>query len=347
MNRQRALIGGGAGLAAIIALLLVLPSLQLLDAPLSAYGSDDDDASLLVNALRAQGFDVSSLLIGPSALENVDTDQADPVYLAVGVDRGYTEAELDTLFDYVERGGTAIVLDDTGASKSLLDRLGVRTLGTVFATQSENGTQSRDEVNPSVVRVDIAGTIVNLWEPVALDTEGAEVTIVGETSQLAAWDADDNDRIDASDPTCTPACTVAIEHRAGTGRLIFVADATFATNAYSQRAGAPQLVEAIAAQQSTGQRAQIIVDESRHVLGPAEVGLTLFRTLHLPATLDILPWGVVGLLAIMGVTARRGRDTEDWADHDDGLDAPWHAPEARDEPLLDPHELQELEEGRP
>lgn len=327
MNWRRVARWGGTAAAVALAILLLLPSLNVFDAQLSAYGSADDDASFAVNGLRQEGYEIASLKLGPSALSSLDLGRVDAIYLSIGVDRGYTGAELDALMDFVERGGTAIVLDDTGAAGSLLDRVGVRRGPLLLSTE---GT------DPSRVPVTIDGIPVDMQEPASLEVEGEDVEVIGRSSNLTAKDADGDGEIDASDPTCNPGCAVAVEATIGEGNVIIIGDPTFATNRYAQRTNAIQLLRHLADEAATGgQRALVIVDESRHVAGPSEIALSIFRTPIQPLALGgVVPWVVGGLSLAATAYGVYGRDEETWVDHDPGLEEPYLPPDAlgTDEP---------------
>lgn len=314
MNQRAVIIAGGV-LAALVALALVLPTLDVLETPFSAYGDGDDDVSILVNGLRTQGFEAASLTLGPPALDGVDPGRTDAFYLAVGVDRGYSQPEVDALYRFVERGGTAIVMDDTGASDALLDRLGVQKGARLLSTTGDQ---------PSVVPVEIETNLVNLWEPVELvPSEDANVEVIATAENTTAKDTNQNDQVDPEEPTCAGGCPVALRSDVGEGTIYVIGDPTFATNKYATSAGAIPLVTSLAQEETTGRRALIIADESRHVAGPAEVGLTMFRVITTPLGISWIAYTAAGLvLAATGLAiARRGEII--WPEHDPGLDEPY------------------------
>lgn len=317
MNRRKLAIGG-ALVAALLVLVLLLPTVDLANTSLSAYGSESDDVSIATNSLRQSGYQVSSLTLGPTALNGVNPDRVDALYLSFGVERGYTGAELDALFSFVEQGGTAVVLDDTGASESLLDRLDVDKESGLLSTRGD----------PSNVRVVVNDSQVNLWEPVELEPgEDADVSVIATAGNGTVKDVNGDGEISESEPTCGSGdgCPVALRADRGQGRLYVIGDVTFATNDRAEGSGIIQVLGSIAQRHGTGQQATVIVDESRHVAGAAEVGLTVFRTLLVPTGFTNVAYAISGLVLVAAAYSARDRGTQSWPEHDPGLDEPYRA----------------------
>lgn len=326
MNRR--LLAGGAIVAGLLAFSLVLPTLQLGDTAFSAYGSSEEDTSDLVGGLRVQGHEVRSLTLGPSGLEGLDPAETDVLYVSLGVDRGYTQPELDALWTFLEAGGRAVVLDDTGASGSLLDRLEVDRGSMLFSTTGDQ---------PSVVRVTIGDQAVTLWEPTELaPREGSDVEVLARADNTTAKDTNQNNEIDAQEPTCQGGCAVALRQEVGEGRITVISDVTFATNRYASGTNVIQLFLDLATQDTQGRSSLIVVDESRHVVGAAEVGLTAFRSLVVPLGIPYVPWIVAGLtlVATGAAVARRGEGT--WEPHDPRMDERYLDTEPGDDEPIEP-----------
>lgn len=313
MNR-RLVFGGAAVLAVLVALTFLLPTLDVTDTRFSAYGDADDDASLLVNGLRQEGFEVASLTLGTPALDGVDPDRTDAVYVAIGPDRGYPGPEADAVVGFAERGGTVVVLDDTGASDELLDRIGVEKGASLLSTEG----------NPSVVDVALESTRVNLWEPVELQVDGdADATVLATTGNGTAKDVNKNGQIDPEDPTCDAGCALIVRAEVGEGAVYVVGDATFATNQYAQGSGAIPALTELAQRDAGNQRALVVADESRHVAGVSEVGLTVFRLLTTPLGVPLVAYTAAGLVVVGAFFSILRRDEVAWPEHDPRLDDPY------------------------
>lgn len=311
---RRAVLAIAAVAAVLVAFAFLLPTLDLRDTQFSAYGSEDDDASLLVNGLRQQGYEVASVTLGTTALDALDTDRVDAFYVAVGPDRGYPTTEASAVEGFVEAGGTAIVLDDTGASDALLERFGIAKGQPLISTVG----------NPSVVQVSIDDALVNMWEPVELEPpQGEGVTVLAQAHDETAKDASRTGQVDPEDPTCEDGCPVVVKVERGEGAFIAIADATFATNQYAGGSGVIPLVAGLASEEATGQRALVVVDESRHVAGVSEVGLTLFRVLMAPLGLPGVAYGLSALVILAGAASLVYREEASWSPHDPGFDDPY------------------------
>ncbi len=323
MNR-RLVYAALAGAALLAGFALLLPTLDLTDTRFSAYGNDDEDASLLVNGLRQQGYEVAALTMGTSALDGIDQDQTDAVYLAVGPERGYTGAEARTVETFIMQGGTAIVLDDTGASDGLLERFGLEKGHRLLSTEG----------NPSVVQATIQGSLVNLWEPVELlvPEDAEHVTVLAEAGNRTVKDASGTGEIDEADPSCRDGCPLVVSVDHGEGTLIVVGDATFATNRYAEGSGVIGLVTGLATDEAPAQRALVVMDESRHVSGASEIGLTVFRVLTAPLSLQGVAYGLSGLIGGATAWSLYHREDQAWPEHDPGLQAPYMGEAEEGEP---------------
>lgn len=319
MNKRRVVTVGAAVAALLVAFALLMPTVDITQSQFSAYGSSDADASLFVNGLRQQGYEVASLTLGTPALSGLDADRVDSFYVAVGPDRGFSATEARALEGFVEDGGVAFVLDDGGASDGLLERFGVQKGAALLATEG----------NPSVVQVTVGESLVNLWEPVELVvSEEADATVLASAGDRVAKDASGTGEIDEADPSCEDGCPVIVRVDRGAGSLFVIADATFATNQYAQGSGVIPLVAGLAEEHTTGQRAIVVADESRHVAGVAEVGLTVFRVVMAPLG-EVWVASAIALAVVgAGAWAIMRREDSTWPEHDPGFDDPYLLEEA-------------------
>ncbi len=317
MNRRVGL-AIAATVAVLVAFALVLPTVDVLDTQFSAYGSADDDeaASVFVDGLRQQGYEVSSVTMGTPALEGLDLERMSAFYLAVGPDRGYPGPEAEAVESFVEAGGVAVVLDDTGASDELLHRFGIEKGAPLLSTTG----------NPSVVDASLDGTLVNFWEPVELLVdEDADATVLATAGNRTAKDASGTGEIDEADPTCEDACPLVVRVDRGEGSLVAIADATFASNQYAPSSGAVPAVLAVfsGSSEEATQRAMVVVDESRHVAGVAELGLTVFRVLMTPLGYPGVALVLGGVVAAGGIASVIRREEAAWPPHDPRFDDPY------------------------
>ena len=114
------------------------------DPHLSAYDDDWDDLSAFRSDLKGMGIDTTSMISSPVLLGEIENPE-DTVFVVTGVEQdtislprftsdsevvqfseseGYTTTEIDAIVNYVESGGTLLVMDDFGYSAGLAERFG-------------------------------------------------------------------------------------------------------------------------------------------------------------------------------------------------------------------------------
>ena len=59
-------------------------------------------------------FDAYSIIASPTILNGPDVDPEDSLYIAVGLERKYTDDEVNALLEFLRKGGHAILADDYG-----------------------------------------------------------------------------------------------------------------------------------------------------------------------------------------------------------------------------------------
>jgi hypothetical protein len=115
---------------------------------LSAYDDDWDDMSAFRADLKDAGIKTSSLVSSPLLLADIE-DPRNTTYIVAGVERdtlslpqfdeegfitiaaddGYSPSEIDAIVEFVEAGGTALVLDDYGFAGTIAEAFGIRYTG--------------------------------------------------------------------------------------------------------------------------------------------------------------------------------------------------------------------------
>ncbi|MDB2581078.1 DUF4350 domain-containing protein [Candidatus Poseidoniales archaeon] len=115
---------------------------------LSAYDDDWDDMSAFRADLKAANIKTSSLVSSPLLLADIE-DPRNTTYIVAGVERdtlslpqfdedgfitiaaddGYSPSEIDAIVEFVQAGGTALVLDDYGFAGTIAEAFGVRYTG--------------------------------------------------------------------------------------------------------------------------------------------------------------------------------------------------------------------------
>lgn len=88
---------------------------------LSIYSDNWSDLSECRNAILERGYKTSSIVSTPTILEKFDVEEyANMVYMAIGVEREYSEDDAHALWEFVRDGGNIILADDFGHGNSFL-----------------------------------------------------------------------------------------------------------------------------------------------------------------------------------------------------------------------------------
>ncbi|MEC8721762.1 MAG: DUF4350 domain-containing protein [Candidatus Thermoplasmatota archaeon] len=111
----------------------------------SAYGEDWNDMSAFRADIKNQGITTTSIVSSPLLLEEIQSPR-DTVFVVSGIERdtislprfsadssviqlveglGYSTSEIEAISNFVERGGTIVVLDDFGYAQGLADEFGL------------------------------------------------------------------------------------------------------------------------------------------------------------------------------------------------------------------------------
>ncbi len=115
---------------------------------LSAYDDDWNDMSAFRQDIKDMGIETRSLVSSPLLLADIE-DPRNTTYIVAGVERdtlslpqfdddgfitiasedGYSPSEIDAIVEFVDNGGTAIVLEDYGFAGTIAEAFGVRYSG--------------------------------------------------------------------------------------------------------------------------------------------------------------------------------------------------------------------------
>lgn len=115
---------------------------------LSAYDDDWNDMSAFRNDINGLGIETRSLVSSPLLLADIE-DPRNTTYILAGVERdtltlpqfddegfitiasdsGFSPSEVDAVVEFVEAGGTALILEDYGYANTIAEAFGVRYTG--------------------------------------------------------------------------------------------------------------------------------------------------------------------------------------------------------------------------
>jgi hypothetical protein len=262
----------------IIIFLLILYSLSsiFLSAPsrpqLSAYSDGWDDVSSFKSELERNEYEVASIISTPTILSKFNReDYRHMVYLAIGIERPYTEDDANTLWNFMRYGGNIIIADDFGYGNTFWDNSITSGYGRVEFEKSQL-------FDPSYIKnttfVSVNATLPGpskqysllLNEPTALKKSyGAfQFTTLGSSSD-GSWLDDNGNRVrDPLEPKVSYPVIVSFSSSNINGKAFFISDpGLFINENWNFLNNAEFAMDLIHYILPTG--GVVIFDESRHI----------------------------------------------------------------------------------
>lgn len=293
--------------------------------PFSAYGEGDDQLGRLRESLQGAGYEWSALVTGPLQLRHVE-DPARTVYLAVGVERSYTQDELDALQQFSEEGGHLFVADTGPGANPLLGRFGLvvanRTLQDEVAGSRDWVTAHTQVTGPSVE--------LRLGAPSALvPAPGTTHQVLGASTASSFLDLDDDGRATSADLMGPFPVLVLVRTLQG-GTHLFASDTSlFADRAPSDGVARGELWVGLL-QHLLPNGGHVLVDEARHPYAPSEQrGYSLLAALQSLGQDPRFPIAAILVAAGGAFWALSRRRDASWGPHRaDPRWLPWNAPDA-------------------
>ncbi|MBM4249286.1 MAG: DUF4350 domain-containing protein [Euryarchaeota archaeon] len=225
---------------------------------LGAYDDDWNDLSKFRGALDAAGYRTSSVISSPLLLNSSEGFLSyEKLLVVIGVERPYLPQEVDTIDDFVARGGFLLLADDFGYGNSLAQRFGLSFYGRRLYSSSF-------EHNSAFVRVN--DTIGGASYEVLLDRPTALERIA--TPQVLAWthpdtwmDENGNGERDFDEESGALPVVGFAGH--GDGYVLAVSDPGLFINDLWGRAGNAEYVMALLRDRFPTAR-EVVFDETRH-----------------------------------------------------------------------------------
>lgn len=249
--------------AALVAVLVVVAGAQALLGPerqLSAYGDSPGDASEARRTLEEAGFPVGNTIASPHLLEGLQEPER-YLFVVVGVESEYTDAEVDAITSFVRDGGHLMLADDFGFGNDVATEFGLSFSKRVLRDDQFRGNQSFVQVNGTLPDGRNATLLTNV--PTALNVAEADGRVLARTSESAYIDVNGNGQSDEGD--ISDAFPVAYRTAAGEGSAVFLSDPGMLTNQAFDADGVDNraFFRALAVDQ-LGTGATVVFDESRH-----------------------------------------------------------------------------------
>ena len=310
-----------AALIALVALSIALPFALGADARhLSAYADGAEDLSDFRARLPAAS---SAILSTPASLHDVE-DASKAVYVAIGPERRYDDAEARAILTFLEAGGNVLIADEGGYGNRIAAAAGF-AFDTDRVLDSE-GYRGRTTLPVATAHVDTSDpgyrVVFNLPSKITpLSNAKLHDVLAWSSSALALngsfLDKNDNREIEQGDEPGPH--RLIVRTSIGQGTLLLVADTGLFMNeqlripdsSYQNADYTAKLLEALALGDRT-----IYLDESRHAQPPLVAAWNdALRTLGRLTTGIMAPLLIVGLVVLTYLAWYYTRETEDWSHH--------------------------------
>jgi len=282
---------------------------------LSAYDRDWNDISDFRLSMDEAGYNTLSVISTPLLLNYSEGFYPyEKVLAVIGVERPYLVQEVDTIVDFVNRGGFLLLADDFGYGNGLASQLGLSFYGHRLYSSSFDRNPAFVRVNATV---DNVGYEVLLDRPTALERV-APNQVRAYTSADTWLDENGNGERDI-DEESSPQPVVALVSY-GEGAVLVFSDPGLFINDMWGRADNAIFVKALLRLHFPGAR-EMIFDESRHK--PETVREGAWRTglfLGVLALNNIYGKVVLGILSLLavGIGIMAVRPPAEWR-HEDTL----------------------------
>jgi len=278
---------------------------------LSAYDDDWDDLDILRSTLEEEGFPTACTASTALAVQKLE-NPSETVVMVLGVERDYSEREVEALVEFVtDWGGTLVVADDFGFGDTLANEFGVGFSGTPVRYFGDDvggrivPVSMRTATNSSV-RYDV---LLNDASYIVSDVWGGK-NILASTPSSCWLDMDADVEKDPEEPLASVPVAVRVDLGGAGGTVFFISDPSiFINGMLTQRenmAFALALVDGI----KQFPNRMVLFDESRHT--PEGTGEVVQRVLYSVAEGALgLAWGalyagvLLAILLIVGVLVAR------------------------------------------
>ena len=287
--------------ASVIIMIGVIVALGLADFfngvhQLSAYDGDWNDLSEFRMSLDEAGYNTSSVISTPLLLNYSEGYYGyEKVLAIIGVERPYLAQEVDSVADFVFRGGFLLLADDFGYGNGIATRLGVSFFGRRLYSSSYDRNPAFVRMNATVDGVEFS---VLLDRPTALERV-APGQVRASTDENTWLDENGNGERDIDEGSASQHIVALVSY--GEGAALVVSDPGLFINDMWGRADNAAFVKALMARHFPGAK-DVIIDESRHK--PDTVREGAWRTglsLGVLALNNLYGKAVLGILALLSV----------------------------------------------
>lgn len=252
----------------IVVVLLLATGMLVFDSrsahpQLSVYDDDWNDLSSLSRELKNNSFKMQTIISSPSLLDNIE-DPMNTVYVAIGIEKAYLYNEVQSIIDFVNRGGSVIIADDFGYGNTIAPDFDVEFVkGTLYDESFEKNPKF---IVSTVDSTDLGfhGTLL-FNEPVGMKIGGGRV--LAKTSPHAWVDLNYNELRDITDTSNEEGYDeyplIVESTKFENGRAVFISDPSLFINDMLYRKGNLEFAMKLF-YYLVGSEGKVIIDEGRH-----------------------------------------------------------------------------------
>lgn len=261
---------------------------------LSGYESKWNDLSELRAELKNKEYTTKCIVSTPLLVENLAPSKT--LFVALGVEKPYTDQESQAIYEFLQAGGKAIIADDSNNADSLARKFGLTFYGMRLYSKNFNLTA---EFVQAVAKLGGAEYNILLNIPTGLMIENySNVEVISKLSQCYL-DWDRNQLIDANDTFLEDVALIA-KIKVGYGEVVFISDSSIFINELFRKAENSEFILALVTRLLPEPKGSTVVfDETRHEAYPALGTLVFLTSYQLAILLASLALGVALAIAII------------------------------------------------
>ena len=277
------------------------------------------------NMMQKEGqadYKTYTMVGSPTVLRNIDQPEK-TLYIALGIEKEYNAAEIESLKDFYNRGGKIIIADDHAQANSFSQEYEVNYYGQTFWDSTFDHNYSFPIVHAFL---DFEEYVLVLDKPTGLWTRPniTGISIIANGSKDSFVDVNDNDYIDLRDAQGWIPVIEQYKKESSGGTIVFLADSGIFTDDFIEKGGMnktglefnnnKKFIRDLIVNRLLPNGGKIIMDESRHeqnkYLKP------VYSTIEAITILTSNPRELILLLAgmtmILVMVIFRAKDKDNW-----------------------------------
>jgi hypothetical protein len=284
--------------------------------------------SVFWNMMQKEGqadYKTYTMVGSPTVLRNIDQPEK-TLYIALGVEKEYNAAEIESLKDFYNRGGKIIVADDHSQANSFSQEFDINYYGQTFWDSDFDHNVSFPRVHAFI---DFEEYVLVLDKPTGIWTKPFEqnvttISLIANGSKDSFVDRNNNGYIDIYDAQAYIPIITQVKKEGGSGTIIFMSDSGLFTDDFIEKGGMnktglefnnnKKFIRDLIVNRLLPNGGKIIMDESRHeqnkYLKP------VYSTIEAITILTSNPRELILLLAgmtmILIMVIFRAKDKDNW-----------------------------------